>query len=196
MSAHASSLAPRQLRQLCHVGCDPPRVALGETLGRKSFGRRLRSNGIFALAFKRQCGWDGVMRPVLTTAALATIAAVILTGGTALAQDRTNSGNYMLPFCKTWLRMQSGDMATITNELSTGSARAGGVPLQMVQAGMCAGEVIGIAATLSACIPKEVTKEQLVRVVVDSAEKNPANMQEDFSQLAAIAIAGAWPCHK
>ena len=102
----------------------------------------------------------------------------------------------MLPFCKTWLRMQPGDMATITNELSTGSARAGGVPLQMVQAGMCAGEVIGIAATLSACIPKEVTKEQLVRVVVDSAEKNPANMQEDFSQLAAIAIAGAWPCHK
>jgi hypothetical protein len=89
------------------------------------------------------------MRPVLTTAALATIAAVILTGGTALAQDRTNSGNYMLPFCKTWLRMQSSDMATITNELSTGSARAGGVPLQMVQAGMCAGEVIGIAELLN-----------------------------------------------
>jgi hypothetical protein len=164
---------------------------------------QLRSNGIFALAFKRQCGWDGVMRSVLTTAALGTIAVVILTGGSALAQDRTNSENYMLPFCKTWLRMQSGDMATITNELSTGSARSGGVPLQMVQAGMCAGEVIGIAEmlnsggqTLSACIPKEVTKEQLVRVIVDSAEKNPANMHEDFSQLAAIAIAGAWPCHK
>ena len=140
---------------------------------------------------------------MLVTMALATIAAVILMGGPAPAQDRTNSGNYMLPFCKTWLRMQSGDMATITNELSTGGARSGGIPLSMIQAGMCAGEVIGIAEmlnsgdqTLSACIPKEVTKEQLVRVVVASVEKDPANMHEDFGTLAAAAIVAALPCQK
>jgi hypothetical protein len=143
------------------------------------------------------------VRPVLTATALATIAATVLIRTPALTQEDTNSGNYMLPFCKTWLRMQSHDVATITDELSTGGARSGGIPLHMIQAGMCAGEVIGIAEmlnssdqALSACIPKEVTKEQLVRVVVASTEKDPARMPEDFGQLAAIAIAEAWPCHK
>ena len=98
--------------------------------------------------------------------------------------------------------MQSQDMATITNELSTGSAQSGGIPLSMMQAGMCAGEVIGIAEMLKAsdqppraCIPKEVTKEQLVRVVAASVEKDPANMHEDFGTLAAAAMPGLsdWP---
>jgi Rap1a immunity proteins len=145
----------------------------------------------------------GVMRSMLVTTALATIAAVVLMETTALPQVDTNSGNYMLPLCQAFLRMQSHDMAAITNELSTGGARSGGIPLSMMQAGMCAGEVIGIAEMLKAsdqapraCIPKEVTKEQLVRVVVASVEKDPANMHEDFGTLAAATIVAAWPCQK
>ena len=82
-----------------------------------------------------------------------------------MPQVDATSGNYMLPLCQAFLRMQSQDMATITNELSTGGARSGGIPLSMMQAGMCAGEVIGIAEMLKggdqaprACIPKEVTE--------------------------------------
>ena len=145
----------------------------------------------------------GVMRSMLVRTALATIAAVVLTKTPALTQEDTNSGNYMLPLCQSFLRMQSHDMATMTNELSTGGARSGGIPLSMMQAGMCAGEVIGIAEMLKgsdqaprACIPKEVTKEQLVRVVVASIEKIPAQMHEDFGTLAAAAIVAAWPCQK
>jgi hypothetical protein len=145
----------------------------------------------------------GVMRSMLVRTALATIAAVVLTKTPALTQEDTNSGNYMLPLCQSFLRMQFHDMATITNELSTGGARSGGIPLSMMQAGMCAGEVIGIAEMLKgsdqaprACIPKEVTKEQLVRVAVASIEKNSAQMHEDFGTLAAAAIVAAWPCQK
>jgi predicted nucleotide-binding protein (sugar kinase/HSP70/actin superfamily) len=48
-----------------------------------------------------------------------------------------------------------------------------------------------------ACIPQGVTKEQLVRVVVASIEKNLlADIHEDFGTLAAAAIVAAWPCHK
>ena len=145
----------------------------------------------------------GVMRSMLVTTALATIAAVVLMQTPALPQVDTNGGNYMLPLCQAFLRMQSHDLATITNELSTGGAQSGGIPLSMMQAGMCAGEVIGIAEMLKAsdqppraCIPKEVTKEQLVRVVAASVEKDPANMHEDFGTLAAAAIIVAWPCAK
>jgi hypothetical protein len=92
----------------------------------------------------------GVMRSMLVTTALATIAAVVLMETPALPQVDTNSGNYMLPLCQAFLRMQSHDLATITNELSTGSAQSGGIPLSMMQAGMCAGEVIGIAEMLKA----------------------------------------------
>jgi hypothetical protein len=47
-----------------------------------------------------------------------------------------------------------------------------------------------------ACIPSEVTNEQLVRVVVASIEKVPATMQENFSALTRAAIVDAWPCRK
>jgi hypothetical protein len=47
-----------------------------------------------------------------------------------------------------------------------------------------------------ACIPKEITNEQLVRVVVASIEKFPATMHENFSALARAAIVAAWPCRK
>ena len=81
----------------------------------------------------------------------------------------------MLPLCKAFLRMRSHDLAIIKNELKTGDASSGGIPMYMIKAGMCAGQAVGIAEMLNgsdqgpirACIPKEVTKEQLVRVVVE-----------------------------
>ena len=109
----------------------------------------------------------------------------------------------MLPLCKAFLHMRSHDIATIKNELKTGDASPGGIPMYMIKAGMCAGQAVGIAEVLKindqeprACIPNEVTKEQLVRVVVAAIEKMPAEMHEDFGTLATIGIIAAWPCHK
>jgi hypothetical protein len=137
--------------------------------------------------------------PVAPAVALATIAAVVLMGRPAQTQEGQGSGNYMLPLCKTWLRMASHDFASVKEELKTGDASPGGIPMYMIKAGMCAGVVIGISEMLNgseACILTEVNNEQLVRVVVASIEKDPAHMHENFSVLAGAAIAVAWPCHK
>ncbi len=130
--------------------------------------------------------------------------AVILLAAPAQTQEDFNSGNSMLPRCKAWLHMLSHDLDTVKNEIATADVSPGGIPAYFMWAGMCAGEVAGIAETLNmagsderlACIPTGVTKEQLVRVVVETVEHDPAMMHEDFGTLASAAIIAAWPCRK
>ena len=133
------------------------------------------------------------------------LAAVVpfLWAGTAQAEEDYRSGNHMLPLCKAWLGMISNDVTRIQNELATGNASPGGIPAHFMQVGMCAGEVAGIADILNgsdqipaACIPKGVTREQVVRVVVTTLEQAPGQLNEDFAASAAAAIVIAWPCHK
>jgi hypothetical protein len=128
---------------------------------------------------------------------VATLAAAVLVGP-AQTQEDPGSGNYMLPLCKTWLRMMSNDRDIIMNEMRAGNAKPGGIVMYFMQAGMCAGEVIGISEVLGAkaCIPNGVTNEQLVRVVVAFVEEHPADIHENFSVLAGVAMVSAWPCHK
>jgi hypothetical protein len=141
---------------------------------------------------------------LIASAVAITVAAVVLMmERPALAQEDPSSANYMLPLCRTWLRMMSHDLAAIKDELTTGNAGPGGIPAYMLKAGMCAGVVIGISDMLNgsdqeprACIPMAVTNEQLVRVVIASIEKNPAHMHENFTVDAAAALVVAWPCHK
>ena len=129
----------------------------------------------------------------------ATLAAAVLVGP-AQTQEDPLSGNYMLPLCKTWLRMAPHDLDVIRDEIRTGNAKPGGIVQYFTEAGMCAGQVVGISVMLNhepmACIPKEITNEQLVRVVVASIEKVPATMHENFSALVRAAIVDAWPCRK
>jgi hypothetical protein len=128
------------------------------------------------------------------------VAAAILVGP-ARTQERQGSGNYMLPLCKTWLRLVPHDLAVIRNEVRTGQTKPGGFAIYFMESGMCAGEVIGISKMLNgsdhepkACLPTGVTEEQLVRVVVASIEKDPAHMHENFGVLASAAMMAAWPC--
>ena len=125
----------------------------------------------------------------------ATLAAAFLIEP-AQAQEDPLSGNYMLPLCKTWLRMAPHDLDVIKDEIRTGNAKPGGIVQYFTEAGMCAGQVVGISVMLGplACIPSEVTNEQLVRVVVASIEKVPATMHENFSALVRAVIVDAWPC--
>ena len=139
------------------------------------------------------------MRTFLKVTSVVVVA--FLWAGPAQTQQDYNSGNSMLPLCKAWLRMMSHDFAVVKDEITTGDASPGGIPAYFLGVGMCAGQVLGIAellnaAPIAACVPKEVTGEQVVRVVVTSLEQNPADLHEDFGTLATGAIIAAWPCRK
>ena len=122
------------------------------------------------------------------------LSATILTASPVSAQENTASGNFMLPLCKTWLRIHSGNVETVKGEIGR---EVGDAISRFEKAGFCAGYVIGIAKMLTdACIPQEVTNEQLIRVVVDTTERRPATMHEDFGVLAGAAMVIAWPCPK
>jgi hypothetical protein len=63
----------------------------------------------------------------------------------------------------------------------------------------CVGLVIGVARYAyapSICLPLEVTDEQIVRVVVQYIDSQPARLQEDMVLLAKDALRKTWPCQR
>jgi hypothetical protein len=61
----------------------------------------------------------------------------------------------------------------------------------------CGGVVEGIIfATTAACVPRTVTNNQAVRVVVKYIDDRPARLHENFKALAEEALMAAWPCKK
>src|SRR6266487_2226542 len=96
----------------------------------------------------------------------------------AHAEQTAGSANYMLPLCKTWLKVTvEHNRDEIKRVLTTD-------PVQLTSSGMCAGMVIVISKTLRvfrlSCPPDGVTNEQLVRMVVDQIEKHPDQLNKDF----------------
>jgi hypothetical protein len=135
---------------------------------------------------------------ILLTATLVAISSVS-------AQENAGSGNFMLPLCRTWLRIHSEDLATIKAEIS---GEIGVALSRFEKAGLCAGFVIGVSEMLtmmsasptpgmpSACIPKDANNDQLVRAVVNFADRHPEITHEDFVVLVGAAMSVAWPCPK
>jgi len=113
----------------------------------------------------------------------------------ANAEENMGSANYMLPLCKTWLKIGiEKDVETIKNILKTD-------PVQLTTSGMCAGVVVvGIEEALRMlellCPPEGVTNDQLVRMVVARLKRHPEWLHEDFIVPASAAMEAAWPCHK
>ena len=63
--------------------------------------------------------------------------------------------------------------------------------------GKCSGIIRGLNfLDTHSCPPKEVTLEQMVRVVVQYIDNLPARHREDFRQLAMEAFITAWPCQR
>jgi hypothetical protein len=130
--------------------------------------------------------------------------AVLLWSGTAQTQirERGTSGNYMLPLCEGWLRLMSNDVTAAKDEITSDEASREGLPVHLMNIGMCVGEVWGTFQALRtvhppmACVPPEVTKLQVVGVVVAWLEQHAADLQENFTSLAGSAIIAAWPCNK
>jgi hypothetical protein len=114
------------------------------------------------------------------------IAAVLTSGNfhAASAQKDVRSANWVLPGCRSLL------------------AGIGGDDLDF-RAGVCAGVVGtfrdlgsgGSGAVRPYCIPDVVDTGQVVRVVVDFIERNPARTNEWFAVLVLEALRSAWPCN-
>jgi hypothetical protein len=104
------------------------------------------------------------------------IAALLLSGGSAFAEEDFASANYMMRGCRDAVALRE-------NFLS----------------GACMGTVDGLvfaARNREICALSQVTVEQLLRVVVQYIDGRPARMHEDFKKLAAEALMAAWPCEK
>jgi hypothetical protein len=111
---------------------------------------------------------------------------------TSHAEQNFGSANYMLPLCKTWLKVAvERDRAEVEHILKTD-------PVRLTSSGMCAGVVVGISETLRAfqlsCPPDGVTNDQLVRLVVSQIEKHPENLHEDFIVPASAIMIATWSC--
>jgi hypothetical protein len=119
----------------------------------------------------------------------------------ATAEDR-DSANYLLPACKAFLVRDNKDPGLT-------AAWMQGVCVGIVEtiAFMAANSDVAVTALSGAgrrqmiqanwrCanIPDEVTKGQLIRVVISYIDARPSRMHEPFKSLALEAILNAWPC--
>lgn len=91
-----------------------------------------------------------------------------------------SSGNYMLQHCEHYI-FKSGQFD--------------------VRDGECGGAIATLTFLANAlsegfkpCPPKEHTKEQAARVVVNYMRNNPQLLNEPFRILAMTALSQAWPC--
>jgi hypothetical protein len=143
-------------------------------------------------------GGATIMRSVVAT--LAVVAACLCTVPAQTEED-LHSGNYMLPYCEAFLHIKDRD--SLQKEIDTGNASSAGGTGHFIEIGRCAGEVIGLADMLKmlqgtsrfrACVPREATPGQILRVVVNTLEQNPAELHENFIILAMAAMTQAWPC--
>jgi Rap1a immunity proteins len=63
--------------------------------------------------------------------------------------------------------------------------------------GYCVDLVVGVARDAYEpliCLPREITDEQIVTVVVQYIDSQPARLHEDFVVLAIEALRKTWPC--
>ena len=137
---------------------------------------------------------------------MAMLVATAMLASSVAAQEDKGSGNVMVPLCRSWLRIHSGDAEAVTNEIG----RNGGEALRRFEiAGICAGFVRGVSEVsrmlnepprtpgiAPVCMPTNATNDQLVRVVVSFAEHHPEMTNEDFAIVTTMAMATAWPCTK
>ena len=94
----------------------------------------------------------------------------------AFAQDDIYSAGYVMPGCREFIGADTGNAHL---------------------RGYCVDLVIGVARDAYApriCLPREVTDEQIVRVVVQYIDSQPARLHEDFVVLAMEALRKTWPC--
>jgi len=107
------------------------------------------------------------------------ITALMLSGGSAFGANAMTSANDVMPGCRDSLKPE--------------------ITADFLQ-GFCLGLITALSdvadATKISCLPPEVTRGQIVRVVVQYIDNRPARMHEIFTVFAAEAMKSAWPCQR
>jgi len=93
------------------------------------------------------------------------------------------SANYFMPGCRALLQNKGGDLPSLCAGI------VGGI---MYEESM---HLLGDEKSAIFCIPKGVTADQAVRVVVAYIDGHPERMHERFETLAVSALLTAWPCN-
>jgi Rap1a immunity proteins len=100
------------------------------------------------------------------------------------AQDQKISGSSLLEACR-----QAANGAALTSDSSP-------------KVGMCLGELDALNWIMPgiyhekdrSCLPDDVTRQQLAKVVVAYLDRNRDRLSEPFQGLALEALAKFWPC--
>ncbi|MBI3703921.1 MAG: hypothetical protein HY244_08765 [Rhizobiales bacterium] len=124
------------------------------------------------------------------------IAATLLLATSAQTQSDTSSGRAFLPSCLAAADIVQGKRpAADSDEMAK----------QLRRAAICFGAVTAIMnlepflkPEYAACPPanSKVTSNQVVLIVTDHLKAHPEQLNNNFHQLAATALAAAWPCGK
>jgi hypothetical protein len=124
------------------------------------------------------------------------IVAALLLATSAHAQSDATSGRVFLPSCLAAADIVQGKRPAADSEDAA---------KQLRKAAICFGAVTAIMnleplfkPEFAACPPagSKVTSAQVVLIVTDYLKKHPEQLQNNFHQLAATALAAAWPCSK
>jgi hypothetical protein len=114
---------------------------------------------------------------------------VAMTANPAAAEsDFLSSGNYYLPFCRSFVAKQLPKDANA----AAGQGQCVGIvdALTLVSSFL----MPELAAKWRSCTPNSVTHGQSVAVVVHWLDQHPQRWNEDFQFLALEALREAWPC--
>ena len=124
------------------------------------------------------------------------IVAALLIATHAYAQSDATSARVYLPSCLAATDIVQGKRPAAD---SVDAAK------QLHKAALCFGAVTAIMnletffkPEFAMCPPagSKVSSAQMVLVVTDHLKKHPEQLQDNFHQLAATALAAAWPCAK
>ena len=123
-------------------------------------------------------------------------ATALLVTAQAHAQTDMNSGRVFLPSCLAAADIVQGKRPAADSEDAA---------KQLRQASICFGAVTAIMnlepllkPEFAACPPEssKVTSAQVVLIVTDHLKSHPEQLNGNFHQLAAGALAAKWPCAK
>ena len=124
------------------------------------------------------------------------IVAALLIETQAYAQTDANSGRVYYPSCLAAADIVQGKRPAADSEE---------MAKQLQKAAICFGAVTAIMnlepffkPEFAACPPagSKVTSAQVVLIITDHLKKHPEQLQNNFHQSAATALATAWPCSK
>jgi Rap1a immunity proteins len=123
-------------------------------------------------------------------------ALIALTAATAIAAEDEQSADFMLPYCRRTPKEMTADIKKASNySRCVGIVEGVSQMFNLLKEAQAAGRA-QLDPLLCTSIPADITKEQLVNVVVAYGEAFPELTHRPFTVLAISALRAAWPCKR